>query len=67
MPFKNGTTIYEILISCNASQVEDYSDVTFDRAFDPEGPGRGSPVRDGLSKMRESVNEAIDLLIPRIP
>jgi hypothetical protein len=68
LSLKDGEEIYGIPVR-DPSQVKNYSSVTFDVAFDPEGPSRGSPlrVRNALSDMRESVAWALRSLRPFIP
>jgi hypothetical protein len=64
LPLKDGAEIWHIPLPADPSQVTDYSHPSFDIAFDPEGPGGGIPLRQGLRDMREAVEEAIHLLAP---
>src|SRR5439155_12421134 len=63
LPLKDGAEIFRIPVR-DPSQVKDDSHSTFDVAFDPEGPGRGISVRQGLSDMWETVAWALRSLRP---
>ncbi|HXG23244.1 MAG TPA: hypothetical protein VNJ09_01720 [Chthonomonadales bacterium] len=67
LPLKDGAEIYCIPLPADPSQVQDHSRPIFDVALDPEGPGRGISLREGLHDMRKAVAEAISLLAPLVP
>jgi hypothetical protein len=67
LPLEDRQEIYRIPLPANPSQVEDYSNFTFDVALDPKGPGRGISLREGLRNVQEAVGEAIKLLQPFVP
>src|SRR5262245_18260834 len=66
LTLKDGAEAYRVPLPADSSRVQDYSHLTFDIAFDPEGPGRGIRLRQGLRAMRDAVAEAITLLVPHI-
>jgi hypothetical protein len=67
LPLKDGTQIYCIPLPADRSYMQDHSHPIFDVALDPQGPGRGVSLREGLRDMRAAVAEAIRLLEPLIP